>query len=557
MIAAIYARKSTEQTDVADEQKSVARQVDHARAYADGKGWTVEDAYVFVDDGISGAEFANRPGFVRLMAALKPRPPFQVLIMSEESRLGRESIETAFALKQIITAGVRVFLYLEDRERELNSPMEKAMLSLQAMADEMEREKARLRVSDAMTRKARAGYCCGGTCFGYDNVPIAGPDGRRSHVERRIKEREAAIVRRIFDLCAAGTGYTRIAKLLNAEGAPAPRPKRSRPIGWAPTSVKEILERRLYLGELVWNRTRKRNAWGQKRLTHRPEPEWIRGTAPELRIVSDEQWQAAHSRLEEVRMQLIAATGGRLGARRRDVDSHYLLPGFARCAVCGGGIGVMSGSRSSARRHMYGCLAYLKRGTSVCGNGLRLPLDRVDEAVLTALVGDVLRPPVVMAIIDGVLNELSPWSRSDELERERTALQKLDRAIANLGQAIAEASDLAPLLEQLRTARTKRDELTAKIAMLERTDIRRFDRTAVESQVLRRLDGWRSLLATKHVQDGRQLLREVLAGPIRFAPEGRAYRFEGSVAFGAIFAGIAGVAPFVVAVRGFEPRSRG
>ena len=41
MIAAIYARKSTEQTGVADEQKSVARQVDHARAYAASKGWTV------------------------------------------------------------------------------------------------------------------------------------------------------------------------------------------------------------------------------------------------------------------------------------------------------------------------------------------------------------------------------------------------------------------------------------------------------------------------------------------------------------------------------------
>ena len=32
MIAAIYARKSTEQNGVADEQKSVARQIEHARA---------------------------------------------------------------------------------------------------------------------------------------------------------------------------------------------------------------------------------------------------------------------------------------------------------------------------------------------------------------------------------------------------------------------------------------------------------------------------------------------------------------------------------------------
>lgn len=57
----------------------------------------VEESFVFVDDGISGAEFANSPGFLRLMNALKPRPAFQALIMSEESRLGREAIETALA----------------------------------------------------------------------------------------------------------------------------------------------------------------------------------------------------------------------------------------------------------------------------------------------------------------------------------------------------------------------------------------------------------------------------------------------------------------------------
>ena len=40
----------------------------------------------------------------------------------EESRLGREAIETACALKQLVTAGVRVFFYLEDRERTLDKP---------------------------------------------------------------------------------------------------------------------------------------------------------------------------------------------------------------------------------------------------------------------------------------------------------------------------------------------------------------------------------------------------------------------------------------------------
>jgi hypothetical protein len=41
--------------------------------------------------------------------------------MSEDSRLGRETIETAHALKQLVTAGVRVFFHLDDRDGRTRS----------------------------------------------------------------------------------------------------------------------------------------------------------------------------------------------------------------------------------------------------------------------------------------------------------------------------------------------------------------------------------------------------------------------------------------------------
>jgi DNA invertase Pin-like site-specific DNA recombinase len=56
MIAAIYARKSTEQTGADADAKSVARQIECSRAFAAAKGWTVSDAYIYVDDAVSGAE---------------------------------------------------------------------------------------------------------------------------------------------------------------------------------------------------------------------------------------------------------------------------------------------------------------------------------------------------------------------------------------------------------------------------------------------------------------------------------------------------------------------
>jgi site-specific DNA recombinase len=123
-----------------------------------------------------------------------------------------------------------VWLYLEDRERTLDSPTEKLLMSVAAFADEMEREKARQRTYDAMARKARALHVTGGKVYGYDNVDVAGADGRRSHVVRRINEQQAAVVRRIFALCAEGDGFTRIAKRLNEDAVPPPRHAR----GWAP-----------------------------------------------------------------------------------------------------------------------------------------------------------------------------------------------------------------------------------------------------------------------------------------------------------------------------------
>jgi DNA invertase Pin-like site-specific DNA recombinase len=194
MIAAIYARKSTEQNGVGDEEKSVTRQIEHAKAYATKKGWTVHDESIYVDDGISGAEFVKRPGFLRLMNALKPKPAFQVLVMSEESRLGREQIETAYALKQIMDAGVRVFFYLEDCERTLDSGMDKVMLSLTNFAAEMEREKAWQRTHDALRRKALAGHVAGGAVYGYRNVEVLGDSGQRAHVRREIEPDQAAVI---------------------------------------------------------------------------------------------------------------------------------------------------------------------------------------------------------------------------------------------------------------------------------------------------------------------------------------------------------------------------
>jgi site-specific DNA recombinase len=73
-------------------------------------------------------------------------------------------------------------------------------------------------------------------------------------------ESEADVVRRIFELCAAGEGLRAIAKTLNADRVPAPRAQQGRPCAWCPSTIREVLYRHRYRGVIVWNQTRKRNA---------------------------------------------------------------------------------------------------------------------------------------------------------------------------------------------------------------------------------------------------------------------------------------------------------
>jgi site-specific DNA recombinase len=521
MIAAVYARKSTEQTGVADEQKSVARQIEHARQYAIRKGWTVEDQFVFVDDGISGAEFLHRPGFIRLMSALKPRPPFQVLVMSEESRLGREQIATGYALQQIITAGVRVFLYLEDRERTLNSPIEKAMLSLQTMGDELEREKARQRTYDAMERKARAGHVTGGRVFGYQNVIVNGSNGQRSHVRREVIAHEAAVIRRIFQLCADGLGLKAVAKLLNDEGQLSPRAQRNRSQTWAPSSVRAVLFRPLYRGEIVWNQTRNCDKWGQAKRGDRPETDWIRVPAPELRIVTDDLWTAAHARLSASRAIYLRGTGGAaFGRPALGNPSKYLLTNLAQCGVCGHPLRVCTRSHGNGRAQFYGCAGYHDRGRSVCRNNADVPMAEADGIVLEALLDEVLDS----SIIDDAIGEALQFLQADEppparLLAMRSELARLADERARLVRAIAAGGELDDLVAALQERDARRGALERDLASCAppATAVPPADVRRVQRELVSLASSWRKVLVERP-QEARPIVSALLAGRVTFTP---------------------------------------
>jgi site-specific DNA recombinase len=561
MIAALYARKSTDQSDRADEEKSVTRQVERGTAYIQRKGWTLAPEHIYTDDGISGAEFQRRPDFLRLMNALKPRAAFQVLVMMDEDRLGREQIETAWALKQLIVAGVRVFSYLTDRERTLDSPTEKLMLSVTAFADEMEREKARMRTHDAHHRKAEAGHVTGGVVYGYENVVVydetrRGADGqrKRSHVIRRINPAEAAVVRELFEGYVAGRGLTRLAKALNARHVPPPRGGAH---GWAGSAIREILKRELYRGVIVWNQSQKCDRWGKKHPRRRPESEWLRVEAPDLRIVAEDLWQAAQQRRARIQRTTLRVKagdrdakdrplGGRLRGRpsAEDFVSPYLLTGLARCGECGGPLAGFTRSHGRRRQPFYACAYHVKRGRTICRNSVPIRQEVIERAFLDALA-------VVFdaRMIEDAVSEARAKLRRDGdqrleqrdiLVRERSLIEARIRHILD---AVKAGHATIPLLQELEREEARKGAIATELAKL--ADLERVTSLNV-AQVSRELT---SLAADVHAVvvgapgPARQMLRKLFAGHqiqcVPFVdPDGaRGYHFRAEGSYAALLAG--------------------
>src|SRR5262249_56214940 len=88
---------------------------------------------------------------------LAPRPPFGVVIVSELSRIGRDTVRTPAAVMRIEEAGVQVFSYLSDAPISLADESSELHTIFHSLAASFERRRARQRTYDALRRRPEAG----------------------------------------------------------------------------------------------------------------------------------------------------------------------------------------------------------------------------------------------------------------------------------------------------------------------------------------------------------------------------------------------------------------
>lgn len=537
MIAAIYARKSTEQ-NTTDEEKSVTRQIEHARAFAARKGWTFADEHVYSDDGISGAEFLKRPGLTALLSAIRSRPcPFQVLVTMEVSRLGREQTETAVIVREIMRADVQLFTYADGRAITQGTALEKFSLNALNFVAEMERELSRTRTREAMRSKASRGHVAGGKVYGYRSVRAV------DHVGREIVETEAAVIRRIFHEVASGAGYAKVAQRLNHDAIPGPRQRR-----WAMTCVREMIHRPLYRGRIVYGKTQWVDQGGTRVKQRRPESEWLVLDAAPLRLVPETLWQAAHARIGRTRQAYLRTTGGKLyGRPEGGLEARHLLSGFTVCAACLGGMHAIRRSSQRGGTVVY-YLCNNHRVNHACDNALSVRVPALDAAVLAMFRRDVLAPDIVEGVITRAveLARLDPGASAERHQRLSAEAHRLHEEIARLTEAIASGGPLTSLVEALKAREQQRADLLAQLEHLDGMTKARPWGDDVRARLRARITDWSGILG-RQPDVARQILRKLLDGRLRLEPDPVAgvYRIHGRASYGRLLDGLAPVVGYV------------
>ena len=179
------------------------------------------------------------------------------------------------------------------------------MVAVHGIVDSLYQRELASKTRRGLVGQHERGFHTGGSTFGYRSMPVADPGGRRDAngnvvlqgKRREVHEGEAVIVRRIFESYAAGVGIPRLVNQLNAEGVPGPRGGR-----WSFSSLQRLLRNERLTGKAIWGQRRHERRPGSRQKVTRPIPrsEWRIAERPELRIVSDELWNAVAQRRELV-----------------------------------------------------------------------------------------------------------------------------------------------------------------------------------------------------------------------------------------------------------------
>jgi len=431
--AAIYARFSSDLQN----EKSCEDQISYCESWAERQGMFVVAS--FADEAVSGASALNRPRLAGLLRMAREKR-FDVLVCEDLDRLARKQADLHRIRDELTFLGIRIMTVSDGTVTAMHA-------GLKGLMSEMFLTELGNKTRRGLQARVAAGASGGGLSFGYRSVP-----GKPGELE--ISEREAAIVRRIFADYVGGRTPREIATALNAEGIPGPRGGKwnSSTINGSKRRANGILQNRLYIGELVWNRQHfvKNPATGKRVSRLNPESEWQRSEVPHLAIVDRSIFGLGAARKAER-----THDHGPVAAKPR-----HLLSGLTKCGRCGASYTVIGNDRIS-------CAGNRERGD--CHNNRSITRAHAEDRVLAALENYLADPDMIAAYVAEyhATRRALLETTGNQLTSLTAKAAELDKQIDNIVDLIVDGRATTALTDRLRKLEAERDSVREQLAALD------------------------------------------------------------------------------------------
>jgi len=391
----------------------------------------------FKDEAISGATL-ERPGIQRLLHAVK-FGRVDIVIAEGLDRLSRSLKDIATIHELLSYYDASIWTIHEGAITEMHVAFKGTMnaLFLKDMKQKVRR---------GQSARVEAGFSASSCPYGYRVVRgVVDAKGRNVNGIREIDDEKAKVAIRIFNAFADGKRIPSIIDELNSENIPAPSGglwKRTSLLG-SPEKHEGILRNEIYIGNLVYNRTRgvRDPSTHKMRYVRNPEKEWTRTHVPDLRIIENKLWD----KVQEIDKQRRDARGQNKNARKikkpRILNSHNqkALTGWVKCGWCNGLKSVANDSRYICSTHRYAKQCSNSRGT-------KEPL--LLEKTLSRLVERIKTGPDFRdQLIHAFAKELE---RSKEMEEKAADLRQRIGRLISLAEYGAAQDDIAERIQALK-----------------------------------------------------------------------------------------------------------
>ena len=281
-----------------------------------------------------------------------------VIITKDLSRLGRNQLHTGLYIEEIFPSNdVRYIAVNDNVDTKYENSNE--LMPFKNLFNEWHVRDCSRKVRNVVNAKAQRGIRVG------TRAPYGYRKGATKDSPLLVDEEAAAVVKRIFAMCAGGMGPAQIAKQLKKECIYSPSMyaytkfgtshsglNAERPYNWTGDMVADMLQNMVYLGHTV-NLRYSTKSYKDKKRCERPKSEWLIFENTHEELVDQETWDI----VQEVRSHK---------RRRTNMDEQNMFSGLVYCADCGKPMALHRAHTMKPEQNHFTCRTYKKDGAEVC-----------------------------------------------------------------------------------------------------------------------------------------------------------------------------------------------